>query len=88
MTNKFPCFIAKKHVVKSIAEKDHDFASQLESFSGSFSWNGYYFHPAMNGYLIRVPFTFNLSVADVNSKAIKKDFEKMKFLHLQDLKKN
>lgn len=84
MTENYPCFIAKKHVVKSIAEKDQDFANELESFTGSFSWNGYYFCPAMNGYLIRVPFTYNLSVADVGSKKIKKDFEKMKFEHLND----
>lgn len=82
MTNKFPCFIAKKHVVSSIAETDESFAKQLETHNGSFSLNEFYYSPAMNGYLIRVPFSYNLSVADVNSKAIKRDFEKMKFQFL------
>ena len=73
----YPSFILKAHVVEYVAKKDYEFAQQLTNPTQTFSFEDYYFAPAMNGYLLRLPFSYEPTIEEFGKK-IHTDFNKMK----------
>lgn len=74
---EYPCFIDRNHVIEFISKTDKNFGSKLAKHKGSFVWNKMYFAPALDSYLLRIPFDYKGNVVKYG-REISKDFFKMR----------
>jgi hypothetical protein len=74
---KYPFFSHTSHVIESIKKVDNKFALSLINHTGSFATDEYYFTPAMDSYLLVIPFDYKGDVVKYG-KAISNDFKKMR----------
>ena len=75
--NKYPSFCDITHVIDAIKKIDKTFALSLINNTGSFATDEYYFTPAMDSYLLVIPFDYKGDTVKYG-KAITEDFKKMR----------
>jgi hypothetical protein len=75
--SNYPSFCDTTHVIDAIKKVDKPFALSLINHTGSFATDEYFFTPAMDSYLLVIPFSYKGETVKYG-KAISEDFKKMR----------